>query len=84
MDKLIKIEVKNSYGSERLKAGDVVQITDKAHDWHPLLRIVDEPKDWGCQAYALHAIVRGNISRIYLRLKTREYTIIGPAAVHLP
>ena len=65
-----------------VEKGDIIQITNQEHDWYPALLIVDEPKSFGCQAYAIHLEGRGRSNGVaYNRLNAEDYQRVGRAVI---
>ena len=62
--------------------GDIIQITDKDHDWFPVLLIVTEPKSWGVQACVLIPIRnfdKNSCLEVSMRIESRKYKVVGKA-----
>jgi hypothetical protein len=64
----------------KFKQGDIVQIVDEKHAWFPSLLVVEEPKSWGVQAYAI--VPKSNdgsepIARAFNRLNNNQVEKVG-------
>jgi len=84
IDKLAMPEITGHLADEDVRAGDVVQITDREHPWFPALMYVDEVKPWGIQACVL--MPEGNAkgshcSRAFNRLDWGKFERVGRAII---
>lgn len=61
--------------------GDIIQITNPAHDWHPALLVVQESKKWGLQAFAFVPRNDGQTQQNPIRLKWGVFQKVGECAV---
>lgn len=62
--------------------GDIIQITHPAHDWHPMLLLVDESKKWGVLAIAFQVKPDGSgVGQYPIRLKWGVFQKVGEAVV---
>lgn len=63
--------------------GDLVQITDQAHEHQRAILMVTETYSWGLGA-TMQAIVDGRLSESYQRLRVAQAVVVGTAALMPP
>lgn len=66
---------------DQIQTGDIIQITNKEHNWFPCLLIVDEVKSWGCTAYALIPNPQSSTGQAFNRIKAEDYEKVGTAHI---
>lgn len=65
--------------------GDIIQITQPTHHWHPCLLVVDSVYAGGVLAYALIPRNDGQpTGHAYLRVRQEDYEIVGRAVLVAP
>lgn len=71
-----------------VEVGDLVQITNSAHDWYRCILVVDQVKSWGIQAGmqlppGVHEVACMPDNTTYLRIPNGDYVIVGKAEITL-
>ena len=79
IDKLGQYEDANE-APDGINRGSIIQANEQAGDWCGCVLIVDEVKNWGCQAF-IHIPFQGDA---YIRLKKEQYDVLGGEAVLMP
>ena len=65
------------YRDAHIKAGDIVQITERSNKWFPSIIVVSEVKSFGVQGY-VSIPMQGEA---YIRLNKSDYEKVGEAKV---
>lgn len=71
-----------------VEVGDLVQITNRDHDWYRCILVVDQVKSWGIQAGmqlppGVHEVACMPDNTTYLRIPNGDYEIVGKGLIKL-